>query len=320
MALPPSPTPLTGPCPPAPPLLTGLLLCVHLGLEQHPQPRHLLPLELVQLGADMMTDKVQLPAQLPALARVRGPWSGWRTGTEHCLWPPRGLPPAFSCLRGLHRGFETRFQPLSLAFEALPMPVGPPPVTHPITLLVPATLAGEGPHGLEARCRTPRSSPWPPLGPLPGSSPPLLPKPGQTLAVMQAQSRWHLPWEESPNNPLSPVTHAHSPPMHVCAHTHCAEQDAFAELPVSPLGLYLFLHQSPRAPQRPRDTMLGPGTHPPSQPQLLVFVSYKEPPAAEHTRSLVCTHSSSGPIPPPPIPPSTPPPSQNPPSPWGSCP
>lgn len=52
--------------------LTGLLLGVHLGLEQHPQPRHLLPLELVQLGTDVVADEVQLPAQLPTLPRREG--------------------------------------------------------------------------------------------------------------------------------------------------------------------------------------------------------------------------------------------------------
>ena len=60
------------PAPPTAPALTGLLLGVHLGLEQHPQPRHLLPLELVQLGTDVVADEVQLPAQLPTLPRREG--------------------------------------------------------------------------------------------------------------------------------------------------------------------------------------------------------------------------------------------------------
>lgn len=40
---------------------------VLLGLNQSPEAIHLLPLQLIQLGSDVMTDKVQLFCQLTLL-------------------------------------------------------------------------------------------------------------------------------------------------------------------------------------------------------------------------------------------------------------
>uniref|UniRef100_A0A0E9S4C6 Uncharacterized protein n=1 Tax=Anguilla anguilla TaxID=7936 RepID=A0A0E9S4C6_ANGAN len=54
-------------CARLPPTCTIPSFQVLLGFDERPQPAHLLPLQLVQLGPHVMADKVQLFGQFPLL-------------------------------------------------------------------------------------------------------------------------------------------------------------------------------------------------------------------------------------------------------------
>ena len=150
------PAPPAPPAPAAPPLLTGLLLCIHLGLEQHPKPRHLLTLELIQLGSHMVADKVQLSAQLPALAREWGDTrqdGGWEGGMLSSLVLSLcSLEPSASFLMPLRAPQSPWNKVLGLQLGIR----GPVHLCSPISYHssnhtpVPATLTG---------CKTPKLSP-----------------------------------------------------------------------------------------------------------------------------------------------------------------